>query len=389
MRILIIHLGVLINNTGGDCVRTENMASSLLKLGNRVYILYLYSILKLRFDNLKFINKQEGVTRIYIPTLPISKLCSIGQYINNIIVWAVYRLLKIDLVQAEISWSASITKLISKPLITDFHSDIVPELESTGGSKSFINKSIKDNIYALNNSDSIICVSKTLEQNLIKGYSANSNSFILPCCVNLDHFNEERLSARSRLRKEYNLEGRIVLCYQGSTHQWQCLDETFDIFLKLKSLDERYFFCLFTKDNLDKFRDRIEACQGSFMTKSLDKNDVVENLSIIDAGFVIRENLTLNVNSSPTKTSEYMAAGAMVIATQFSGDTPELIKESQSGFIIDSTTPSQEEVSSLHKSICDYVSDYSSKSTNIKKFIKARRSWSNNEDILREIYSRY
>lgn len=387
MRILIIHLGSLLNKSAGETVRTENMAKSLNNLGFNVTILYLYSIFKLRINNLKFRDNRNEVDRLYLPTFPVSRFCKLGQLYNNILVWIVAKILRADLIQAEIAWSASITKFLSIPLITDFHSDIVPELEATGANDNFIEKSRLDNIFALRNSHSITCVSKILYDNLVSTYGIKPNYHILPCCVNLEHFSEDRLSVRDSVRKKYNLQNKLVLCYLGGTHQWQCLKETFEIFIRLQKLDDRYYFCLFTRDNLDDYKDYIEACKDSFMTKALDNTNLVEYLSMIDAGFVLRDNLMLNINSSPTKTAEYMAAGAMVIATCYSGDAPALIEDSGLGCILESKEPSDFELLNLHEKLSSYTVDYCKNSLKSKQFIKENRWWNKNEDVLRILYS--
>lgn len=386
MKVLIIHYGYPIGEFTGECVRTMNMAKSLKKLGFTVTVLLLYNVV--RFKPHKPIYKDKnGIEIISIPTFPISHLLKLGLIYNQFIVWCISKIRHIDIVQAEVTWSSSITGLIKKlPLVTDFHSDLVPELSFLNKSKSFVEKAKNDNIYALKNSKRIICVSETLHNNLCKTYNVNFEPYILPCNVDFKLFSDKRLSARNELRKQYGIENRIVLSYIGGTHNWQCLNETFDLFLKLHKLDERYFFCLFTQSSLSQFQDKILQIKESFMTMPLNKDNIVEHLSMIDGGFLIRDNMLLNLNSSPTKTSEYMACGAMVITTKYAGDAPELINKCGKGYILNSVRPNEEEIYDLHKYILDYKNNYVTNSKITRECIRNNRLWDYNEDKLQCLY---
>lgn len=386
MNVLIIHCGYPIGDNTGECVRTMNMAASLRKLGNAVILLRLYSISKFRFQKIVF--EEKGITVISLPTFPISHFLKLGLLYNRLLVWLVVKLKKIDIVQAEITWSASITKFVKKlPLVTDFHSDLVPELEFMNKSVAFRRKAKSDNIYALKNSARIICVSEILHQNLCKTYHADFPLYILPCNVDFNLFSLERLMKRDLFRARYKLDDKIVLCYLGGTHHWQCLDATFDIVMKLRCLDDRYYFCLFTQGDLTPYTNQIRDLEGNFMSMPLKRDNLVEYLSIIDAGFLIRDNMLLNANSSPTKTAEYMACGAMVITTQYAGDAPSLVKECDGGFVLSSVSPSDNEITYLHQYIQDYVGNYADRSLAIRKFVCENRSWEYNESKLKSLYT--
>lgn len=388
MNILIVHSGYPLNEAAGEGVRTMNMAKSLTEMGHKVVILMLYSVLNMKLKNLKFIVKEDGIKQIQIPTFPTSKCLKIALFYNRLMVWLTVKLTRANAIQAEVTWSASTAGFVKKlPLITDFHSDLVPELEATGRSAAFIEKSKRDNIYALSNSYQILCVSKTLHDNLSNTYFSKYPYNLLPCNVDFKTFTRDRLTKRAELREKYGLTDKIVLAYLGGTHQWQCLNETFDIFTRLHKLDSRYYFCLFTNGNLKHFESKIEAIKDSFMTMSLGRDNLVEHLSIIDAGFVIRENLLLNANSSPTKIGEYMAVGAMVIATKYSGDAPELINEIGYGYILNSIMPTDVEIKELNLKIKAFVLDYKNSSVKIREYIEYFRDWKRNKEKLNKIYT--
>ena len=230
-------------------------------------------------------------------------------------------------------------------------------------------------------------MSDILHQNLCETYHVNFPACILPCNVDFDLFNTERLLSRNSFRARYKLDGKIVLCYLGGTHHWQCLAETFDIVLKLRRLDDRYYFCLFTQGDLTPYTNKIKELGDNFMAMPLGRDNLVEHLSMIDAGFLIRDNMLLNANSSPTKTAEYMACGAMVITTKYAGDAPSLVKECDGGFVLGSISPSDNEITCLHKYIQDYVENYADRSLAIRKFVCENRSWEYNESKLQSLYA--
>lgn len=291
MNVLIVHGGYPLNKAAGEDVRTINMARSLTNLGNSVVVLFLYNVLNFRLRNIKFVYKKKGICFVCIPSFPISRFLNLGMFYNRLIVWLVAKICRSQVVQAEVTWSASMTKFANLPLVTDFHSDLVPELESMKCSVSFVNKAHEDNLYALNKSSKIICVSKVLYDNLSGKYNLSRSFSLLPCSVDFGYFVECELGRREEYREMYGLKNKIVLGYLGGTHQWQCLNETFDIFQKLLTLDDRYYFCLFTKGDLSAYRTKIDSIKDSFMTMPLEKSNLLQHLSMLDAGFVIRDNL--------------------------------------------------------------------------------------------------
>lgn len=388
MKVLLIHAGYPLNKAAGEGVRTMNMAKSLSEMGHTVVILILYNILYFRIKNIRFVLTENNVKQIHIPTFPTSRLLRIALFYNRLVVGLVALLTRAQVIQAEVTWSASTTAFVKQiPLITDFHSDLVPELEAINRNTAFIEKAHQDNIYALSNSHSILCVSRTLHNNLTTTYNLGHKCNLLPCSVDFNIFTKERLSSRKMLRSKLGLTDKIVLSYLGGTHEWQCLEQTLDIFKKLKQLDQRYYFCLFTNGDLSRFQNQIDLFKDSLLTMPLSKDNLVEYLSVIDVGFVVRDNLLLNANSSPTKTGEYMAVGAMVVATKFSGDAPELIKSCGFGYTLKSIYPSNDEILSLHNNIIHFISDYECNSKHIRNYIEYARDWSRNKEKLSQIYS--
>ncbi|WP_298546860.1 glycosyltransferase family 4 protein [uncultured Parabacteroides sp.] len=388
-KILVIHNGYPLCGDGGDKVRTLNMLQSLDSIGFDVFLLAFFK----KDFSLVIVNKKNiplSIKSYFIFTLPDRLgLGGIAAWLRAVITWIIVKFNHIKLVQLETSLSVSCVRFLKKDIsvVTDFHADPVPELQMNGRRKSLINRAEKDVCYALSRSQRIIAVSNNLANNLKKYYSYDCPFFILPCSFNNEKFQIDPAQTIT-LREKMHLKERIVLCYLGGLQKWQCMEETLDLFLRLKAKDNRYFLCIYTNDDLTPFAKKIELLGNDYLCMSLRYEQVPLYLSIIDAGFVLRHNSLVNINASPTKIAEYMAVGAMVIATKYSGDAQVLIENSGYGVILDDLENiSSEMVDELDMKIHSYKENKITASATIKDYILKNRLWHANEIKLKSLYS--
>ena len=388
-KILVIHNGYPLYGDGGDKIRTLNMLQSLDSIWFDVCFLAFY---KKNFS-LVSVNRKNiplNIKSYFVFTLPDRwGLGGIAAWFRAVITWVIVKLNHIELIQLETSLSASCVRYLKKDIfvITDFHADPVPELQMNGRSKSSIERAEKDICYALSRSQQIIVVSNNLANNLKKYYSYDCSFSILPCSFNGGKFRIDSAQTLA-LREKMNLKDRIVLCYLGGLQKWQCVEETLDLFLRLKEKDNRYFFCIYTNDDLTPFTPKLDLLGNDCLCMSLQYEQVPLYLSIIDAGFVLRHNSLVNINASPTKIAEYMAVGAMVIATKYSGDAQTLVEDSGYGMILDEieNIPS-EVVDELDMKIHSYKENKVNASAIIKDYVFKNRLWYANEIKLKSLYS--
>jgi hypothetical protein len=88
--------------------------------------------------------------------------------------------------------------------------------------------------------------------------------------------------------------------------------------------------------------DELGACRklldklgkDNYYVCALKTNEVPSHLKLFDAGFLIRDNYVLNKVASPTKTPEYLAAGAGLICTAYSGDYEVYTKGKNNCFVL-------------------------------------------------------
>lgn len=123
------------------------------------------------------------------------------------------------------------------------------------------------------------------------------------------------------------------------------------------------------------------------MVKGLKRTEVPAYLSIADAGFVLRADSLVNINSSPTKTSEYLAAGMMVVATRFAGDAPMQIDESGCGVVFPGLDFTDDDIRRLDTSLVDYAENYAEMSAKAKEYVFKNRVWASNEKKLASLYA--
>ena len=139
-------------------------------------------------------------------------------------------------------------------------------------------------------------------------------------------------------------------------------------------------------DSIEPYKDKLSFLENSYMVKSLKHDEVPAHLLMADVGFVLRANSLVNINSSPTKTSEYMAAGMMVVATQYAGDVPQLIEDSGCGYTLKAPVASPDEIESLDHKIAQFMSNRHDEFEKTRKFIFEHRVWEVNECILNQLY---
>ncbi len=386
--VLIIHRGYPIGTNAGDKVRTLNMAKSLNKLGFNVYLLGFYTKgFSLKEKEMKSFPKE--IKPIFMYTLPNRlHLQNIASWIRAVITWIICKKYSIDIVQSELASGANCVRFLQNlPLVTDFHSDIVPELEMDNYLPYQVENARKENIYALARSCKTITVSSNLRKNLSVYGENNIPNFILPCNFQPGPYLSLTRNLRFSLRKDMGLENRIVLCYSGGLHVWQCISETLDLVIKLRKINPAYFLCLYTNDDIEPYKDQLKQLEGACLIKSLKHEEVPSHLLLTDIGFVLRAESLVNINSSPTKTSEYLAAGMMVVATQYAGDVPQLIKESGCGFILDNPHVKDQELITLNEKILYFMSNREELAEKARNYVFENRVWSANERLLECLYS--
>lgn len=385
--VLLIHRGYPLGGNTGDKVRTYHMATSLNRLGYQVILLGFYTKGWHHLCNEKK-RVPPGVRAIFLYSLPNRfGLAAAAGFFRALLTTCICKLYRVSSIQAEFASSATAARFVPEiPLVTDFHSDVVPELEMDHYPKAVIRHAAQENAYALMHSDVVVAVSESLIHNLAVYAQVPKQTHILPCNFNPEPYLSITAESRQQLRAEYGLTNRTVLCYSGGLHTWQCVKETIELVIRLKKRNPAYFFCLFTNDDVSPYTSQLNQLQGSCLVKGLDSSQVPQFLSMADVGFVLRANSLVNLNASPTKASEYLGAGAFVVTTRYAGDVPKQVLESNCGVVLDELWVDDTTLKAIDEQITSYTAAYASQSAKAKNYVNQNRTWASNEAKLAIIY---
>lgn len=274
--------------------------------------------------------------------LPISKsffLANILTWYIELITGLVIFLKSFDIIQAEIR-GCSLKYAHRKQLkIVDFHGDSASESYFVKKKDWLRDWNYRDQKKSIELADRCICVSEKLKKQLEKNTGKDISHWnIISCGVDLERFNKAK-----RIEKK-SLSDRIVLGYSGGLQSWQNIRQIIQIVNKLYDLDHRIFFMLYTNHSTDSIHeDLAKLGKDNYAIYSLSSSEIPSYLKILDAGFLLRDDLILNEISSPTKICEYLASGVPLICTRYSGDYERSVKHSSNGFILNDVIPTERE----------------------------------------------
>lgn len=205
--------------------------------------------------------------------------------------------------------------------------------------------------------DGYLCVSHALCSHVKEKYGVNNDRFfIVPCAIDFNGINKEvAISNRNEIRKKYGIAAdEIVFIYSGGTSPWQCIDESVELYHKVKHqfLGHKTRLCLFSGNiqELEKYK------AEDVIIDSLSSNLVTKTLNIGDYAFMLRDDFVTNNVAYPNKFLEYVAGGLNVISTPYVHDVCDQIKEYGVGIIIDSESRDHNIKASYHSFMDDTAS---------------------------------
>lgn len=256
------------------------------------------------------------------------------RYYKYLVGWIFTKIKKYDVVQSEVDGLPLRFVSDSVIRITDFHGDGYYEYTSIPGHKNWCaDNFLFDQVCSIIHSDICITVSDNLCKQIERNTAAKiKNNPIISCGVNLELYKCNAFSGDLKTLTE----NRIVLGYCGGLQVWQNIELIVNLAIKLHRLDNRIFLVIYTgfeiTANLQKRLDELGP--DNYYIKSLKPEEVPSHLKLLDAGFLLRDNLVLNKVSSPTKICEYLAAGVPMICTEYSGDYARSIRHCKEGFVL-------------------------------------------------------
>lgn len=189
-------------------------------------------------------------------------------------------------------------------------------------------KRLEQKVYQ-NKNIKIEAVSTALKSFLVKEYNLDDKNICIAQEDIPQEINQEKREAwKKEIRQSLNIpQDAIVYAYSGSTHKWQCPEQTVAFFKKQTESEPNAHLLIMTKD-IDQFtrickNQKISPDRTIFI--SAPANHVIKTLTAANFGILIREPHIINWVSRPTKALEYKAAGLKILHN----DSVEFVKTMQ------------------------------------------------------------
>jgi len=195
----------------------------------------------------------------------------------------------------------------------------------------------------LSHADYIISLTHNAKQ-VIHSWKEVSNQpvpiQVIPCCVDLTLFDPATIQQSSidRLKKELGIPaGAEVISYIGSIGTWYMLPEMLDFFRQWLSKKPESILLFITNDNPEHILSAAEKAgivAASIRIKPAARNEVPVFIAACDYSLFFIKPVFSKRASSPTKQGEIMAMGKPVICNSNVGDTDFVVKEYNSGVLV-------------------------------------------------------
>ena len=198
----------------------------------------------------------------------------------------------------------------------------------------------------LNESDYTISLTENGKKEIEswKKVKKDLNIKVIPCCVDLELFDKQKISSEaikdSKIKLNIN-SSDFILGYVGSIGTWYMLPEMLDYFKELKLHKPNAIFLFVTAED-----------SSSIYKKALEKNIPADDIRVVS---VLHKDVPLYISlfnasiffiipafskkaSSPTKQGEIMAMGIPLVCNSGVGDTDSIVIKYNAGEVINSFT---------------------------------------------------
>ena len=230
---------------------------------------------------------------------------------------------------------------------------------------------------ALQKAKCVFMVSQSMAEFYKKKYKKDFSykTYIMPCY-------------NSQLQEElFNKKGKYTnntFCYVGGLSVWQCFEETVKLYGKIEKQVPNTFFRVFTPD-IDAAKKVLES-EGveHYSVEFVKSNELVDKLAECKYGFILRGKSPVNLVATPTKLSNYLAAGLIPIVSTAVGFFNEILSETKYKVLLEDFNDVEaiKEISSMdinkeniineYRHLFDIYYNTAMHITNIAEFLKKR-----------------
>lgn len=226
-----------------------------------------------------------------------------------------------------------LARLAGVPLIFDMHG-VYEEFYMTNNIRIFnvhrllLNKLIET--LALRFSSKILCVSNEmiLHLNKKRGIPLKKMAYITNG-VDLDFFKPVKDEKLFEMKKNLDLNGKLVFGYIGRFQEWQGAENLVEA---AKSIEQDNIKFLFVGGEETKTEGKI------IFISDVSRDEVIYYYSLCDVLVLPRPSHIATKVAAPTKFAEYTSMGKPVLVTDI-GDAAKLVKKHENGIIVEDNDP--------------------------------------------------
>lgn len=188
----------------------------------------------------------------------------------------------------------------------------------------------------------VISLTKAAKQEMLSWPDSSSFSAItvIPCCVDLNMFNDNLIERNSRINILNALKiahDSFIICYSGSLGTWYMLDEMLKFFKQLSAKIPKAIFLILTGEPQEMVFSEattVGLAHDLLRVLKVPRHNVPEYLTICNMGLFFCKPVYSKMASSPVKQGEFMAMGIPVISNSHIGDTTEILNTYKAGIVI-------------------------------------------------------
>jgi len=186
--------------------------------------------------------------------------------------------------------------------------------------------------------DGIVVLTRRMRDWLVGARMADAEKIeVIPCCVDLLRYEVSGEQGTTEIAAANDSKARFEVVYAGSVTGLYMLEEMGQFFLALRARRAGAFFRVLTMSPSEQTASvlrRAGLSDGDFQVTSVPAVEVPDLLRRARLGISFRKPTFSQIAASPTKISEYLAAGLPVVSNSGIGDTDELLEGERIGVLV-------------------------------------------------------
>ena len=239
--------------------------------------------------------------------------------------------------------------------------------------------------YVMQHAAGIVTVSGAIKDQLVENGVDAAKIIVSPNAINPSKIEDARkLTTRESVRKQYGVDGRVVIGFVGSFRSWHGIDVLLNAIPKvLAAVPDACFLLIGHGDQLDALREKIRA-EGwdnrVLLTGGMPHEDALRAIWSMDVAVMPNSNAW----GSPMKVIEYMGLGRATVAPRL-GPLQEVIDDGVDGVL---TSPgSSEEFADAIIRLCRSPEAREQLGRAAENRILTRHTWRQNAEQIIELFN--